>query len=289
MHYADVKGLLSAENGMNIYRGCTHGCIYCDSRSKCYQMQHDFEDVEVKRNAPALLEDALRRKRSRCMIATGSMCDPYLPLERTEHLTQRCLEIIERHGFGFSVITKSDLVLRDLDLLNRVNEKSKCVVQITLTTANEQLCRIVEPHVCSTQRRAEVLRILQKEGIPTVVWLSPILPYINDTEENLRSILNICFETSVRGIICFGMGMTLREGDREYYYQKLDEHFPGLKAKYIQTYGNAYSCDSPNSAALMRIFKAECMKRGVLYKPEEVFAYIRAFDDKHAGEQLSLF
>ena len=289
MHRVDVKGILSAQNGMNLYRGCTHGCIYCDSRSRCYQMTHDFEDIEVKQNAPALLEDALRRKRHKCMIGTGSMCDPYLPLEKTEQLTRRCLELIDRYGYGFTVITKSDLVLRDLDLLKRVNEKTKCVVQITLTTLDEDLCRIVEPNVCTTARRSEVLQILKREGIPTVVWLSPILPFLNDTEENLRGILDICFEANVRGIICFNMGLTLREGDREYYYEQLDKHFPGLKAKYIQTYGNSYVCESPNSKALMRIFREECKRRGVLYTPERVFAYLQAFEDKQAGEQLSLF
>ena len=289
MHYVDVKGILSAQNGMNLYRGCTHGCIYCDSRSKCYQMKHDFEDIEVKRNAPLLLENALRRKRHKCMIGTGSMCDPYLPLEETEQLTRRCLELIDRYGFGFTLITKSDLVLRDLDLLKRIHDKTKCVVQITLTTLDESLCRIVEPNVCTTSRRAEVLQILKREGIPTVVWLSPILPFINDTEENLRGILNICFDANVRGIICFHIGLTLREGDREYYYEKLDEHFPGLKQKYIQTFGDSYICESPSHKSLMRIFREECRRRGVLYTPDAVFSYLHAFEDKKAGEQLSLF
>lgn len=183
MHYADAKGILSPKNGMNLYRGCTHGCIYCDSRSACYQIAHDFEDVEVKRNAPKLLEAALRKKRGRCMIGTGSMCDPYLPIEKSERLTRRCLELIDRYGFGFSVLTKSDLVLRDLDLLKSVNAKAKCVVQMTLTTFDEALCGILEPNVCTTSRRFEALKILRDEGIPTVVWLCPILPFINDTEE----------------------------------------------------------------------------------------------------------
>ncbi|MGI6192365.1 MAG: radical SAM protein [Christensenellales bacterium] len=289
MHYADVKGILSAKNGMNLYRGCTHGCIYCDSRSACYRITHDFEDVEVKRNAPELLEAALRKKRSRCMISTGSMCDPYLPIEKTERLTRRCLELIDRYGFGFAVLTKSDLVLRDLDLLKSVHQKAKCVVQMTLTTFDEGLCRILEPRVCTTKRRFEVLKTLQREGIPTVVWLSPVLPFINDTEENLFGILSYCFEAGVKGILCFGMGVTLREGDREYFYAKLDEHFPGLKERYIRTYGNSYSCASPNSKKLMELFHRECEKRGVLHNPDEVFAYLDAFEDKTSGEQLSLF
>ncbi|HOG01230.1 MAG: Radical SAM superfamily protein [Firmicutes bacterium ADurb.Bin248] len=287
MHYRDVKGILSAKNGMNLYRGCTHGCIYCDSRSLCYQMEHDFEDVEVKRNAPELLEDALRRKRQKCMIGTGSMCDPYLPLEKTELLTRKSLELAGRYGFGFSLITKSDLVLRDLDLLKSINAKTKCVVQMTLTTFDEGLCRILEPNVCATARRAEVLRILRDEGVPTVVWLSPILPFINDTEENLRGVLDYCFEAKVKGILNFGMGVTLREGDREYFYKKLDEHFPGLKQRYIKTYGNSYVCNSPDNARLSRIFHGECGTRGVLHEIGQVFGYLWEFEEKAKQEQMS--
>ena len=170
MHFVEAKSLLSANNGMNLYRGCTHGCIYCDSRSKCYGMDHAFEDVEVKRNAPQLLENALRRKRRRCMIATGAMSDPYMHCEEELRLTRRCLEIIRQYGFGVSLLTKSDRVLRDLDLLRDINREAKAVVQMTLTTLDEELCRIVEPNVCTTKRRVEVLKTVRGEGIPTVVW-----------------------------------------------------------------------------------------------------------------------
>lgn len=169
MHFVDAKALLSAQNGMNLYRGCTHGCIYCDARSACYRMEHAFEDVEVKRNAPQLLEEALRKKRRACMIATGAMCDPYLPEERTLRLTRRCLEIIRDYGFGLAIQTKSDLLLRDLDLLRAIHAQAKCVVQMTLTTADEALCRIVEPNVCTTAQRLEALKLLRAHGIPTVV------------------------------------------------------------------------------------------------------------------------
>ena len=228
MHYVMAKGILSAGGNMNLYRGCTHGCIYCDSRSRCYHIDHAFEDVEVKQNAVELLEDALRRRRAPCMVGTGSMTDPYLPLEAELRLTRRAMEVVERYGCGFTVITKSDLILRDLDLLCRIQKKAKCVVQMTLTTADETLCRKLEPNVCTTARRCEVLRELQKAGIPTVVWLSPILPFINDTEENISTLLDRCEEAGVRGILCFGMGLTLREGNREYFYTRLDELFPGL-------------------------------------------------------------
>ena len=289
MHDVDAKGILSATNGMNIYRGCTHGCIYCDSRSVCYGFDHPFEDIEVKRNAPRLLEDALRRKRRPCTIGTGSMCDPYLPLERERCLTRRCLEIIDRYGFGLSILTKSDLILRDLDLLKSINEKSRCVVAMTLTTFDEGLCRIVESKVCTTARRVEVLKIMQQNGIPTVVWLCPLLPFINDTEENLQGILDYCVDAGVRGIVNFGMGVTLREGDREYFYKKLDEHFPGVKQKYIRTYGNAYQCESPDSAALHALFKKVCSEHGIMHDYDEVFAYLCKYENKTSDAQMTLF
>lgn len=289
MHEIQAKTILSAQNGMNLYRGCTHGCIYCDSRSTCYQMHHPFEDVAVKANAPALLEAALRRKRHKCMIGTGAMSDPYLPIEREQKLTRRCLEVIERYGFGLSILTKSDLILRDLDLLVAIHQKAKCVVQMTLTTYDENLCRILEPRVCTTRRRAEVLQRLHQAGIPTVCWLTPILPYINDTPENLLGILDYCKDAHVWGVMQFGIGVTLREGDREFFYQALDRHFPGLKERYIQTYGNAYLIPSPRERMLSRLLVTECDRAGIEYRSDRVFRYLRAFEDKTAGEQMMLF
>ena len=229
MHFVDAKGILTGSGsypGMNIYRGCTHGCIYCDSRSTCYQFTHDFEDIEVKQNAPELLERALKSKRKKCMIGTGSMSDPYMHCEEKLGLTKKCLEIISRYEFGLAIQTKSDRILRDIDLLDEINRKAKCVVQMTLTTYDDRLCSIIEPHVCNTKRRIEVLEKMRERGIPTVVWLTPILPFINDTKENIEAILNECVRIGVKGVICFDMGLTLREGDREYYYAVLDKHFP---------------------------------------------------------------
>lgn len=289
MHYKDAKGILSPRNGMNLYRGCTHGCIYCDSRSTCYGIEHNFEDVEVKRNAPELLEQALRGKRARCMISTGSMSDPYLPIEKHEELTRRCLEIIRRHGFGLSILTKSDLILRDLDLLKSINQKSKCIVQMTLTTFDEDLCSVIEPNVCGTRRRFEVLKAMRDAGIPTVVWLSPILPFMNDTKENLLGVLSYCIEAGVRGVLCFGLGVTLREGDREYFHDRLDEHFPGMKMRYMRAFGDSYECRSPYSQTLMGLLQSECRAHGIMCSPDEVFAYLHEFEGKQPGEQLQLF
>ncbi len=289
MHFVDAKGILSAKNGMNLYRGCTHGCIYCDSRSKCYQFTHDFEDIEVKQNAPELLEQTLRSKRKKCMIGTGAMCDPYMHCEKELRLTRRCIEIIERYGFGLAIQTKSDLVLRDLDLFQKIQEKAKCVVQMTLTTYDEALCKIVEPNVCTTKKRFETLKILQQNGIPTVVWLSPILPFINDTEENIEGILDYCIDAGVYGIINFGMGMTLREGDREYFYAALDKHFPGLKEQFHHKYGYAYQIASSQNAKLMKLFHKKCRAHGIVDNVEEVFQYLSTFPQKEQYRQLRLF
>lgn len=288
MHEVNVKGILSVKNGMNIYRGCLHGCIYCDSRSLCYQMNHKFEDIEVKANAVGLLENTLRRKRNKCMIGTGAMSDPYMPIEEKLGNMRKCLEEIERYGFGVTMITKSTKVLRDLDLLKKINEKSKCVVQMTLTTYDEYLCRIVEPNVETTYERFRALEILHDNGIPTVVWLCPILPFINDTEENIRGILDYCVRAKVKGIINFDMGVTLRDGNREYFYKKLDEHFPGLKEKYIRMYGNSYQLSSPNSRQLNMIYKSECIKNGIMCDVNECFEYLNEYEDKYGGEQISL-
>ena len=289
MHFKNVKGILSSTNGMNLYRGCLHGCIYCDSRSECYCMDHDFEDVEVKANALELLENNLKRKRSKCMLATGSMSDPYIPLENELKHVRKALELAYKYGFGFTLITKSNRVLRDLDLLTAINNKTKCVVQMTLTTCDENLCKKIEPNVSTTKERVAVLKKLHEAGIPTVVWLCPILPFINDTKENIKGILDYCIEAKVYGIICFGMGVTLRKGNREYFYQQLDRLFPGMKERYIKTYGMKYQLNSPNNNELMQLFHQTCQENGIVHDINQIFAYLKKFENKHENIQLSLF
>ena len=287
MHYADYKSVLLANGTMNLYRGCTHGCIYCDSRSVCYQIHHPFEDIEVKRNADLILDNQLRRKRKKVMIHTGSMCDPYIPLEAELRLTRRCLQVLARHGFGLTILSKSDRMLRDMDLFEEIHRKQKCVVQTTLTTFDEALCKKLEPNVSGTAARVEALKECKRRGVPTVVWLSPLLPFINDTEENVRGLLDYCISAGVRGIVNFGFGVTLREGDREYFYAQLDRLFPGVRQRYIDTFGLAYECRSPNNEKLMKIYNDTCQKHGILYEPNEVFAYLHALPEPLP--QISMF
>ena len=289
MHEIRAKAILSAQNGMNIYRGCQHGCIYCDARSTCYQMDHDFEDIAVKMNAPQLLEQELLHKRKRCMIGTGSMSDPYIPLEKELGLTRKCLELILQYGYGLAIQTKSDLILRDLDLLRQINRNTKCVVQMTMTTYDEELCKILEPGVCTTKRRFEVLDILRQEGIPTICWMTPILPFINDTRENVEGLLDYCIRAKVYGIMEFGIGVTLRDGDRQYFYAQLDRQFPGMKERYQRAYGNQYELPSKEQEELLQLIRYTCAQNGIVNGAENLFSYMHTFEDKAAGEQLSFF
>ncbi len=287
MHEAEAKSLLTRWGSMNLYRGCTHGCVYCDSRSRCYHFSHPFEDIEVKRNAPELLERLLRTKRKRIMIGTGSMSDPYQPCEDVYGLTRKSLALIDRYGFGATVITKSDRVLRDIDLFDSINRKAKSVLQMSLTAADDMLSRILEPNVCTTSRRYAVLKEFQSRGIPTVVWMMPLLPFLTDTEDNFEALMTYCIDAGVKGVICFHIGMTLRDGNREYYYAALDKHFPGLREKYRDMYGNKYELISSNSGRLMARFHQLCEEHGILHDPEECFAYLREFPEENS--QLSLF
>ncbi|WP_407400206.1 SPL family radical SAM protein [Treponema sp.] len=289
MKSIEVKTILTGNHGtgMNVYRGCTHGCIYCDSRSACYHTPVPFEDIEVKKNAVELLDSALRSKRRKCMIGTGSMCDPYMPCEKTLKITRGCLEVIDRHGFGATVLTKSNLVLRDFDLLKKINSKTKAVLQMTLTTGDDGLCRKIEPNVCPTSERFRVLMEAKKESIPTVVWLTPFLPYINDTKENIMELLEMCAKASVRGIVIFGFGLTLRDGNREYFYKSLDEKFPGLKDRYINQFGTRYEVSRPESDSMYPMVRRFCMDNKILYRPDDTFAYLNRFEEKDV--QLTLF
>ena len=269
---------------MNVSRGCTHGCIYCDSRSACYNMQHDFEDVEIKINAPRLLEDALKRRRKKCVVSTGAMSDPYIPVKENLRVVRECLGVIAQYGAGLAIQTKSSLILRDLDLLKKINARAKCVVQMTLTTVDENLCKIIEPHVSTTKERFETLKIMRDNGIATVVWLCPVLPFINDTAENIQGILEYCIKARVYGIMCFEMGVTLRHGNREYFYANLDKHFPQLKRQYQNLYGNSYIIKSSRNAELMKLFYAACAKNNIVCGTDALFAYLSTPQEKYPAQ-----
>ena len=285
MHYVTAKGIFTSDYGINLYRGCTHGCIYCDSRSQIYQMNHKFEDIEVKENAIELLKKELI-KRKPCMIGTGAMTDPYIPLESRLEFVRKALQLVYRYGFGWACITKSDLVLRDIDLLRKINEKTKAVVQVTITTADDELCRLVEPNVCPTSRRVEVLNKLNEANIPTVVWLCPILPHINDTEENINTILDWCIDANVKGVLNMGMGLSLREGNREYFYEMLDERFPGVKEKYIDEFGDSYFIHSKDNRRLRSILRKRCEENGIMHNQDEIFSYMHEFPEKSVQTKL---
>ncbi|NCD04802.1 MAG: radical SAM protein [Spirochaetia bacterium] len=288
MHKVKAKSILSSSGNMNIYRGCTHGCIYCDSRSRCYNINHDFEDVEIKENALELLEDTLKRKRNKSMIFTGSMSDPYIPIEKDLKLTRGALELVYKYGFGITLLTKSDLILRDLDLIKKINEKTKCVVQMTLTASTDSLSKLIEPNVAPASKRINALKIFSENNIPTIVWLGPILPFILDNEENICALLDMMIKVKVKGILYFGIGMTLREGNREYYYKQLDKLFPNMKEKYIKYYKNNYFVNSFNNDKLVKLIDETCILNNIMHNTDEIFSYLKKFEEKEYV-QLSLF
>lgn len=252
-------------------------------------MDHQFEDIEVKARADELLEQTLKRKRRKGMILTGSMTDPYVPIEKELLVTRRCLNQIERFEFGIVIQTKSNLILRDIDILDKINRKTKCVVAVTMTTYDEKLCRILEPNVSTTRERFEILMEMKKRNIPTIVWLTPILPFINDTEENIKGIMDYCKEAGVYGIMFYGAEMTLRDGNREYFYEQLDKHFPGMTERYIETFGDSYEVVSPNNEKLTALVNSICDECGIVRDREELQRYMREYKNKTMGDQISLF
>ena len=223
---------------MNLYRGCQHGCIYCDSRSNCYQLG-DLSDIRIKENALLLLEKELKSKRERGTIGFGSMNDPYMPVEKSEELTRRALQLVRRYRFPVHIITKSNLVVRDIDLLKEIG-RIYAAISLTITTTDDNLSKLIEPNSPISSQRFEALRQLSEAGIYAGITLMPVLPFITDEQENLLDIVYKAKENGAKYILA-SVGMTLREGQREYYYEQLDKHFPGLKEKYSQTYGNQKS------------------------------------------------
>lgn len=268
---------------MNIYRGCSHGCIYCDSRSDCYR-NTNFDTIKVKEDALRIIRDDLNRKLNRGVIATGAMSDPYNPLERELRLTRNALELINAYQFGVAVDTKSTLITRDIDILQDIKAYSPIIVKVTITAADDDLSGKIEPHAPASSERFAAVKALSEQGIYCGILMMPILPFINDTEENILGILNKAKEAGAK-FVYPAFGMTLRRGNREYYYEKLNTLFPGLKQKYIARYDNRYYCASPKAKRLWALFAEQCERLGLLYSMKSItFQYKMGY-----MEQLSLF
>ena len=270
---------------MNLYRGCSHRCIYCDSRSNCYHIEN-FDLVRGKENALYILEQELSKKRKKGIIGIGSMSDTYNPLEKEYEQTRGALKLISKYGFGVSIDTKSDLILRDIVLLKEINSKNNVIIKFTITTPNDELSKIIEPNVCISSKRLQAIKILSDNGIFTGIMMNPMLPFITDKEEDIRYLVKLAYENGAKFIHTY-MGMTLRENQREYYFYKLDQHFIGIKEKYIKYYGDKYNCIVPNYKRLYKVFTDECIKYGILYDMKDI---IKAYKQEiKRNEQITLF
>ena len=247
---------------MNLYRGCSHRCIYCDSRSECYGIDCFDRDVLVKTNAVDLLKNRLPRLRIKGTIGTGSMNDPYQPVEKRIGLTRGALEVIAENHFPVHVITKSDLVLRDMDLLERIGRVYSAVT-FTVTTADETLARKLEPFAPSVTARFRAMRQLSDLGIHTGITLMPVLPFITDDPANILAILDMAAESGAEYIIPF-FGVTLRDGQREHFLREIEKVFPGMNRKYREHFGNMYRCPASNAGLLEGILKEACGIRSIL-------------------------
>ena len=270
---------------MNLYRGCPHRCIYCDSRSNCYHIEK-FDTVRGKENALYILEQELSRKREKGIVGIGAMSDTYNPLEKQYEETREALKLILKYGFGVSIDTKSDLILRDIDLLKEINSKNNVIIKFTITTPNDRLSKIIEPNVCVSSKRFQAIKTLSDNGIFVGIMMNPVLPLITDKEEDIKLLVKLAYQSGAKFIHTY-MGMTLRENQRDYYFEKLDQNFIGLKEKYLKLYGNRYNCTVPNYKKLYKIFTDECDKYGILYNMSDIIkAYKRDIKD---NEQITLF
>lgn len=270
---------------MNLYRGCSHGCIYCDSRSDCYHIEN-FDIVKGKENMLHILENELSKKRLKGIVGIGAMSDTYNPIEIKYKQTRGALQLISKYSFGVSIDTKSNLILRDIDLLKEINSKNNVIIKFTITTPDDKLSKIIEPNVCVSSKRLEAIKTLNDNGIFAEIMMNPVLPFITDKEEDIKKLVRIASRNGAKFIHTY-MGMTLRENQRAYYFDKLDEHFPGLKDKYIKNYGDKYNCLVPNYRQLYKVFTDECNKYGILYKMDEI---IKAYKkESENNEQITLF
>ncbi|MDF2677024.1 MAG: radical protein [Bacillota bacterium] len=283
-NYTENTNWFGNNYNMNIYKGCCHGCIYCDSRSECYGVEN-FDEVRAKENSLSIIEKELKSKRRNGVVGTGAMSDPYNPFEKEYKLTRGALKLMDKYKYGVSITTKSSLVTRDIDILNSIKNHSPVLILMTITTNDDELSEKIEPNVDVTSKRFKAIKELTDNDIFTGILMMPILPFINDNEENIKEIIKSAHESGAK-FIYPAFGVTLRQNQRTYYYQQLDKQFPNLKQKYINEYGNTYSCNSPNAKNLRQVFKEECNKYNILYKmPDIINGYKKNYKDK----QISIF
>jgi DNA repair photolyase len=269
---------------MNLYKGCPHGCIYCDSRSDCYRVEN-FDTVRAKKDELEILEKELQTKRKKGVIGIGAMSDTYNPFERRYEITRNALKLIKKYGFGVSLETKSDLIVRDKDVFEEINRLQSVIVKFTITTSDDNLAKIIEPNVCASSARFKAMKQLSDNGLFTGTLLTPIIPFITDSEENIKEIIRLSYENGAKFVWSMG-GVTLRDNQRMYFYNQLDKHFEGVKDRYIKTFGNNYICNTPNKNIAM-LFKEECRKYGLLYRMHDI---IKAYKKPRISfEQLSLW
>ena len=255
---------------MNIYRGCQHDCIYCDSRSDCYQIEN-FNDLTVKMNAAQLLEETLSKRKKKVTIGTGSMSDPYIPAEKHIKLTEKILKIILKYKYPFHIITKSDLILRDIELLKEI-QKTFLSVCFTITTCNDELAQKIEPKAPLPSKRLKALQLLSEEGIYSGILFQPVLPFLLDNEENITDLI---YNVAVCGgkFIIPWFAVTMRQGQKEYFLNRLDIINPGLKRKYLETYNNQYICNSLRNNELYKFFEKKCKQYKIHYKMQDINNY----------------
>jgi DNA repair photolyase len=285
--YAKVNPWFGINYNMNIYKGCCHGCIYCDSRSQCYGIDN-FDKVRVKENAIQLIRKELQSKRKTGVVGTGAMSDPYNPFEKDLLLTRNALEQINAFNFGLAIATKSNLITRDIDILRKIKEHSPIIIKMTITTIDDELCKKIEPNVCLSSERFSAIQKLTQNGIFTGILLMPILPFINDNEENIVGIVRKASQCGAKFIYTYGMGVTLRQNQRDYFYNELRKQFKGknLAKQYNTTFGSSYECSSLNSGKLLRVFKNECETLGILYKMQDI---VNAYKSGYNSRQISWF
>lgn len=267
---------------MNLYKGCCHKCIYCDSRSNCYRVG-DFDRVRAKKDEIEILSQELKSKRKKGVIGIGAMSDTYNPFEEQYEITRQALKLISYYDFGVSIETKSNLIVRDIDIFKEINRKADLILKFTITSADDNLSRKIEPNVCVSSERLKAMKQLSEQGLFVGTLLTPIIPFITDSEENIKNVIRLSYENGAKFVFSMG-GVTLRENQREYFYEQLDKTFPSLKEKYIKTYGNDYFC-YPLNKNLSKIFKEECERYGLLYRMSDIVKEYKK--EKQQEEQLS--